>query len=406
MNTESAEVVVIGGGSTGCSIACHVAEQGVKVRLYDQGAVGAGTTGDSPGIVRAFYHDQTLTNLAGECLHLLRQWDEESGGDCGYNPCGFLTGIPDAAVISSRKIVEANSNAVQPMSMLSPMDASAVMSDISPSELGSVIYEPLGGYCDARGTARYLASRAQRSGARIREGVRIERILMERDEVAGVETADGVVRCRIVVNAAGAWAPQLAASCNLPLPIRVTLQGLATVLVSDDIDASRCGYGERALGFYMRPHGPKSYLLGSVLASDSRPASPSDRNLPTSPTALERYVGYARARLSRFDHGRTIGSRFSIFDETPDGNPIVGRDPRVEGLWLAAGLSGHGFKFCPAFGRGIADLIVKGTTAYDFSLFSPCRSHESGAACEVPEKKETRRERITEIRGRKAPNLR
>lgn len=376
MSTESAEVVVIGGGSTGCSIACHLAEHGVKVGLYDQGAIGAGTTADSPGIVRAFYHDQTLTELARECIHLLRQWDEESGGDCAYNPCGFLTGIPDNAAISSRKIVESNSTAVQPMSMLSPVEALTVIPDMSQSELGSVIYEPLAGYCDARATARYLASRAQRSGARVLEGVRVHRILIKRDEVEGVETTDGVVRCPVVVNAAGVWAPQLAASCNLPLPIRVTLRGVATVLVSDDTDVSCCGYGERALGFYMRPHGPGSYLLGSLLSSDSRPALPSDRNLPTNPTALEHYVSYARARLSRFHHGRTIGSRFSIFDETPDGNPMVGRDPRANGLWLAAGLSGHGFKFCPAFGRGIADLIVKGMTSYDFSLFSPCRSHE------------------------------
>jgi sarcosine oxidase, subunit beta len=376
MNTESADVVVVGGGSTGCSIACHLAEHGAKVWLYDQGAVGAGTTGDSPGIVRAFYHDPILTELARECLHLLRQWDEESGGDCGYSPCGFLTGLPHDAVVSSRKIVESNSTASQPMSMLSPVDALAVMSDISQSELGSVIYEPLAGYCDARATARYLASRARRSRARVIEGVRIHRILIERDEVGGVETADGVVRCPVVVNAAGVWAPQLAAACHLPLPIRGTLRGLATVSVPGGIDESRCGYGERALGFYMRPHGPGSYLLGSLLASDSGPASPSDRNLPAAPAALEHYTDYARARLSRFRDGRTIESRFSLFDETPDGNPIVGRDPRVSGMWLAAGLSGHGFKFCPAFGRGLADLIVKGTTSYDFSLFSPCRSYQ------------------------------
>lgn len=373
MNVEQADVVVIGGGSTGASIACHLAERGAQVRLYDKGEIGAGTTGDSPGIVRAFYHDLALAALARDCLRILRQWDEETAGGCGYRACGFTTGIAGGDPAAAARIVAATSAADHPMTMRPAGEAAAAFPDFSPSGLDFVIQEPAAGYCDPRSTARLLASRARRAGAGVFEGVGVRRILTQRGEVTGVETATDAVHCPAVVNASGVWAAQVAASVDAPLPIEVSLRGVAAVVVADEAAAPGGGYGESALGFYMRPQGPGTYLLGSLLASDSRPASPSDRGPLAAPAALAHYSDYARGRLTRFGRARVTAARWSVFDETPDGNPIVGQDPRVRGLWLAAGLCGHGFKFCPAFGEGLADLIATGRTAFDFSRFAPGR---------------------------------
>ena len=82
-----------------------------------------------------------------------------------------------------------------------------------------------------------------------------------------------------------------------------------------------------------------------------------------------RYRNRAARRFSRLTDAVPVGSRVSFFDDTPDGNPLFGPDPRVQGLFVAAGLSGHGFKFAPLFGRAVADWVSTGTVCQRMSAF-------------------------------------
>ncbi|WP_371824931.1 NAD(P)/FAD-dependent oxidoreductase [Serratia sp. JSRIV002] len=186
-----------------------------------------------------------------------------------------------------------------------------------------------------------------------------------------VETDTGLVRSPLIVNAAGPWAAALSESCQAPLPISASRQCVAIIQLQNDENGKRLpGYSDRQRGFYLRPSAVNQYMIGSLAQHDRELADPDRLDRQMSESAIRQFVTRAETRFGRFGSVSPVGSRVSFFDDTPDGNPIIGADPRVEGLFVAAGLSGHGFKFAPVFGPAILQAITSKTCMKGMEAFA------------------------------------
>ncbi|WP_322026716.1 FAD-binding oxidoreductase [Burkholderia sp. BCC1977] len=373
---ETADVVVVGGGTTGCGIAWHLAQAGTKVRLLERADLAAGSSGASPGIVRQYYADPALVALASDGSHAYRHWRETVGGDCRFRRTGFLTAVAPEDWNATQAYVESLRSKGFALSLLSAGDMRGLCADIDADGLAGAVYEADAGYCDARATALAFAQGARAHGALIDTQCAVRGIRVRSGRVVGVDTDRGSIDCAVVVNAAGPWAARLAASGGVELPITASRQCVAIVRADDGERAPLPGFSDRRGGFYLRPDLPRHYFIGSLQAGDSGAIDVDGFDRRMGDAEQMRYRIRAARRFARIDGATPAGSRVSFFDDTPDGNPLFGPDPRLPGLFVAAGLSGHGFKFAPVFGQAVADWLRTGRLrpelrAFDLERFEP-----------------------------------
>ncbi|ALL67717.1 Sarcosine oxidase beta subunit [Paraburkholderia caribensis MBA4] len=366
---KTADVVVVGGGTTGCSIACLLARAGAQVRLLERQNVASGSSGASPGIVRQYYADPALVTLAADGLRIYRHWGETVGGDCGFRRTGFLTGVGHGEWDATRAHVERLRSIGMALSLLSADEVRHLCGDIVIDGLAGAVYEPDAGYCDARATAHAFAEAARSSGAMIDEACGVHRVRSKGGRVTGVDTDRGPIDCATVINAAGPWAAGLAATCDAALPIAASRQCVVIVQIDEGTEAALPGFSDRHSGFYIRPDLPGQYFIGSLRAEDSSTVDPDDFERRMCDAEQSRYRDRAAQRFSRLHCAKPIGSRVSFFDDTPDGNPLFGADPRLAGMFVAAGLSGHGFKFAPVFGAAVVDWFLTGRVRDELRAF-------------------------------------
>jgi glycine/D-amino acid oxidase-like deaminating enzyme len=369
---EYADVIVIGAGTTGTSAAWHLARAGVSVRLLDKGAIASGSSGASPGIVRAYYADLALSHLAAQGVRAYRDWQQHYPGACGYQRTGFLTGIPVRAQAAAQANVAHLQAAGAALEWLCTEQMRERVPDLYTDGLAGAVYEPDAGYCDPRLTARSFAAGASAMGAVIEEGRAARRIVRQAGRVIGVQTDSGFIASGRVINAAGPWAAALAAECSAPLPIHATRHCVGIVEVCGT-DQPMPGYCDRDAGFYLRPDSPGIYFIGALSGAEGVPIDPDAFDRTFSDTQVLAYRDRAAQRLTRLLGAQPIGRRVSFFDDTPDGNPLLGPDPRAPGLMVAAGLSGHGFKFAPLFGQAIAQWVLTGEMPAAMAPFAPQR---------------------------------
>jgi glycine/D-amino acid oxidase-like deaminating enzyme len=369
---ETATVVVIGGGTTGCGIVWRLAREGVDVRLVERSGIAAGSSGASPGIVRQYYPDPALVMLASAGLDVYRHWRETVGGDCGYRRTGFFTAVALADEASVRVQIARLRTAGVALEWVPAEALQSRCHDLAIDGLAGAVHEADAGYCDPRATALAFADDARSHGAVIDTGYTVRRIRTEANRVTGIDTDRGRIDCALVVNAAGPWSAALAAGCGAALPISASRQCVVRVRVDDhaeDADRPLPVFSDRQGGFYLRPDLRGHYLIGTLQASDSRPTDPDNFARTMNDAERLRYRNRAARRFARLRAATPVDCRVSFFDDTPDGNPLFGPDPRVEGLFVAAGLSGHGFKFAPVFGQEVAGWLRTGQMRPEMKAF-------------------------------------
>jgi glycine/D-amino acid oxidase-like deaminating enzyme len=359
---RTADVVVIGGGVTGVSIAFHLAGLDMRrVVVLERRFLAAGGTGRSVGIVRQLYPTPETSAMVLRSLRVFQDFDHVVGGDPGYVACGVLIGVSAAM----RPKLEANLAMQRELGIraeiLEPADVARVEPAIDPRGVGAVLWEPDSGYGDPTGVTLAYAAAARRRGVSIEQGVEVTAIRAEHDRVLGVETAGGDrIDAPVVVNAAGLWSPHVAGLAGVQLPIVVGRHPVFIVERGPDIASHRV-YLDLAGGSYARPETGGLTLTGSLTDDEAEhPMDPellgADAGFAEASAVLER-TGRAMPPLADARYRRGYAGAFDI---TPDWMPILDRTGPA-GLFTAAGLSGHGFKLAPAVGEMMAALITGGT---------------------------------------------
>jgi glycine/D-amino acid oxidase-like deaminating enzyme len=355
------DVVVVGAGCTGASAAFWLsARYHLNVVLLDRRPVGTGPTGRTSGIIRMHYSYDPLIRLALRSRDVFARFDEVVGGTADFQKTGFLLLAP----VGQEATLAANVRLQQNLGVDTRLLDRSAIRDLEPrlhlDDVGGGAYEPDSGYADGYATAAAFAAAARSHGAAVREDAPVLRLLGSDRRVTGVETPSGRIDAGAVLLAAGPWTPGLLAPLGVTLPIRTTRHQVVLLEAPDGTPPLEPILVDLGTGLYTRPDVRHHFLMGSVEESPEEEVSPDSFNEGADFDFVESMSRRLEHRIPAFS-GVAIGNGYaSLYDVTPDWQPILGPLPGVEGLFVAAGFSGHGFKLSPAVGEALAGLITTG----------------------------------------------
>ena len=359
----TADVVIVGGGIEGAAAAWALSQRGVtNVVVLERSTVGSGMTGKSSGIVRCHYGVSSLAAMATVGLEVFEKSEEIFGADIGFRQTGYVVGVGENDTESLRNSL-ATQRAVGVQT--EEIDASEVArlwphADLTP--FGAFAWEARGGHGDAYQTAQAFAVAARAAGVRIRQGANVIRLLIDGDRVTGVRLADGTeITAHTVVVATGVWTQEFLVPYGIDVPIRVVREQLVTIAPGVAIGQVPV-FSDLVSLQYIRPELGGELLFGNSDLSDVEDANPDDYLNRATEDFVQDTVERVGTRFPGFTDAAITGSYAGCYDVTPDWNPVISRTD-VEGLVVAAGFSGHGFKIAPAVGRLIADLVVEGRSS-------------------------------------------
>lgn len=363
--SETADVVIVGGGVMGSSIAFHLARRGAgKVLLLEKSYLGSASSGKSGAIIRQYYSHELLASMAGFGLRVYRDFPDVVGGPPVFTHSGLVV-LSDAA---GRAQMEANVAMLAALGvdakMISPADLRALDSRVSVGEDEVVAYEAGAGYCEALQVVHSFAAAARRQGVEVREGVKVHGLIADGEKITGVSTSRGEISTRTVVSAAGGWSAGLAQSANVELPVKAGRAQVALFRRSCEFGAAHPVFGDLTNQVYFRPIPGEITHAGNVdPREEENIVDPDDY----SEVADRKFTEEMRAKIARRypEMRRSVGrgGYGALYSLTPDWQPIVDRLPGVEGGFCAAGFSGHGFKLAPAVGQVLSELVLDGQAA-------------------------------------------
>ncbi|OBK80159.1 FAD-binding oxidoreductase [Mycobacterium sp. 1274761.0] len=358
-----ADVVIVGGGIEGAAAAWALSERGVTdVFVAERNTVGSGMTGKSSGIVRCHYGVSSLAAMAADGLEVFERADEIFGSDIGFRQTGYVVGVGEPNVESLRKSMAAQRAVGVQTEEIKHSDVAEMwpFADLSP--FAAFGWEARGGYGDAYRTAQAFAGSARAAGARIRQGANVTELMLAGDRVAGIRLADGsTVSAGAVVVATGVWTRPFLERYGVDIPIRVVREQIVTI--DPGVSTGKIPVFSDLVSLqYVRPEVGGDILFGNSDLADVVEADPDSYLNRATEAFVDLTVDKVGTRFPGFSHAAIRSSYAGCYDVTPDWNPVISRGP-LEGLFIAAGFSGHGFKIAPAVGRLLADLLVDGRSS-------------------------------------------
>jgi 4-methylaminobutanoate oxidase (formaldehyde-forming) len=381
---DRAQVVVIGGGVIGTSVAYHLTALGwTDVLLLEQGQLSCGTTWHAAGLVGQLRATETGTRLVQYSAALYEQLEAETGQATGFRRCGGLTvaRTPDRMRTLQRTAATATAYDIE-CELLSPAEAAQRYPLLNVTDLVGAIWLPGDGRANPVDLTAALARGARQRGAIIRERVRVTGIVQDGGRVRGVRTDQGDVEAEVVVNCAGQWAKQVGALADVTVPLHSAEH---FYVVTDQMDGVR-----RDLPVLRDPDGYtyfKEETGGLVVGGFEPTAKPwvSPDELPhpfefqlleedwdhfsvLMDSALHRVPALAHAGIRKFYNGPE--------SFTPDNQFILGQAPELAGFYVGAGFNSVGIASAGGAGLALARWIVDGEpdtdlTAVDIRRFAP-----------------------------------
>ena len=364
---ETADAIIIGGGIQGASLAFHLVEKGLHPLVLERGALASGATGRSSGLVRMHYDLEPEARLAWASFAYFREWRERVGGECGFTRTGFLQIYPREAADRLRVNVEMQQRVGIPTLLVTADDVRRLAPAFRTDDFDLAAYEPESGYADPSGTTAALLTAARDRGARLVQGCTVTGIRVEGGRVTGVDTSGGAYAAPVVVNAAGAWAREIAALVGLDLPVSVWRHDTAYIRRPPSLRAGHPTVIDDGNAIYFRPEGRELTLVG--LEDDSAIGGEPEDVLRPADGFVERVVDRICRRVPGMADASLQSTQRGQDGMTPDQRPILGA-AGPGGFYLDSGFSGTGFKTAPAVGACMAELIVDGrATTVDITPF-------------------------------------
>jgi sarcosine oxidase, subunit beta len=363
--SRTADVIVVGAGAVGCSVAYHLAAAGAgRVLVLERAdAVGTGATGACAGGFRFQFSSEVNVRLSLASVPMILRFSEEHGLPLDVWQDGYLFLVRDREEWAAFRAAADRQRALGvDARVLSPEEAEALAPGIAPDGIVGATYCPDDGIADPAGLTEGYATLARRAGATIELGADVHEVLSRDGLVLGVRTAGDTIDAAVVVNAAGPWAGTLAATVGVLLPLEPVPRNVVTTGPFPGLPERRTLVIDAATSFYFHREGD-GVLMG-MGASDERSSfdvTPDERFIEEHilPTAVRVFPPLVEAGVRATWAG--------LYEMTPDRHPIVGPSP-VEGFYLANGFSGHGFQHAPVVGKLLAEMIVGGhATSVDVS---------------------------------------
>ncbi|WP_412517655.1 NAD(P)/FAD-dependent oxidoreductase [Actinomadura madurae] len=351
---STAEVVVIGGGVMGTSIAFHLAEAGVRdVVLLERDELGSGSTCKAAGGVRAQFSDEVNIRLGARSLEAFGRFRDRPGQEIDLHRVGylFLLSRPEDVASFERSVALQNALGV-PSRMIPAAEARRLSPMISADGLLAAAFSPDDGHCTPESVVLGYAAGARRHGAAIRTHCEVTGIETDGGEVRAVRTTRGRVETPAVICAAGAWSAAVGRMAGVELPVEPLRRQIVFTEPMPGLPRPVPMTIDFTTSFYFHAEG-EGLMLG-MSDPDERPGfllNRSDAWLPR----LTEAIGARAPRL--LDVGLT-GGWAGLYEVTPDHNALIGEEETVSRFLYATGFSGHGFLQGPAVGEVVRDLYL------------------------------------------------
>ncbi|MGD9125054.1 MAG: FAD-dependent oxidoreductase [Desulfarculaceae bacterium] len=361
MGKKEADVVIIGGGIMGCSMAYRLAEKGQKVILLEKTRIGEEASGRNDGGVRQQSRDPAEIPLAMEAIKIWADMKDELEWDVGYRRGGNLRLILNEKEYELyRDWPKREAELGLKSQLLTPEETREIAPTVSKK------IRLLGGkYCATDGTAnplvttKAIARAARRKGVVIKENEPVTGLKIEKDRMVAAITATGEYRGGVFVNAAGPWSRTICNWVGLDFPVTICrAQGMVTEAVPQCV-RQFIGFGTGNI---------RQTLEGQIhFGSNSQPVENFDKR-----TTMEPFITFGQLPYEIFPFLtklNVVRSWGGITNWTPDKIPILDKAPNLDNFFLTAGFSGHGFCLGPQVGVLMAEWIADGQSSMDLSAF-------------------------------------
>ncbi|AOF93112.1 FAD-dependent oxidoreductase [Sinorhizobium sp. RAC02] len=367
-----AQVVIIGGGIIGCSVAYHLTKLGwTDVVLLEQGQLSGGTTWHAAGLVGQLRSHANMTSLIKYSTQLYSELEAETGLATGWKNCGSVSvaRTADRMTVLKRTAASARAQGVA-IEVISPKEAQDLWPVMAIDDLVGAVWLPGDGKANPTDLTQSLAKGARNRGARIVERVRVTGISTKNGAVTGVDTDRGAIAAQIVVNCAGQWARKVGQMCGVSVPLH-SAEHMYIVTgkidgVHPDLPVMRDPDGyiyfkEEVGGLVMGGFEPEAKPWGMTGVPDDFEFAllPDDWDQfeILMQNALERVPQLATSEVKKFYNGPE--------SFTPDNNFILGEAPELKNFYVGAGFNSMGIASAGGAGRALAEWIVNGAATMD-----------------------------------------
>jgi len=276
---NTADVIIIGGGVNGVSLAFHLARRDLKVLILEKRFLAAEATGHSSGLVRMHYDLEAESRLAWASFQYFRNWSHMVGGDCGFRRTGFIQIVRPEYEDALRENVKMHQQIGIPTFLITSEDVRRLAPEFVTDDFSIAAYEPESGYADPSSTTRSFIEAARLKGANLVQDCQVSGIKVEAGRVKGVETNQGAFFAPLVVNAAGAWAARIGRMAGLEVPVETWRHETLFIRRPPELGPSHPTVIDDALSMYFRPETGGLTLVGledsNVIGED--PENGSDR---------------------------------------------------------------------------------------------------------------------------------
>lgn len=362
---ETADIVVVGGGCIGTSIALHLAEKSAgKVLLLEKKELANGASGKGIGIIRTHYTHPVLAELAHQSLDLFHHFEARFGGyDSGFNPCGYYVLVGNSDVETLQSVVKTHQSMNINVQLVDLAEVQARVPQLNTQDVAAVAYEPDSGYGSPPQTTLAFAQRAQDLGVEIRTQTPVLAIKLDPEgSVRGVVTPGGEIATRLVIDCVGPWAKQLTEALGIVFPVTPVVEHVVVVerspefsqphpVISDLVNLCYCRSDPELPYTRIGNSDPKYHLQFRLENADDFQG----QFFPQIGEALHQKLTHRFPVLQ----AAKLADRYSgMWAITPDYQPVIGPLNHTPGLYCALGFSGHGYKLSPVIGDLTSQLIL------------------------------------------------
>jgi sarcosine oxidase subunit beta len=356
--TETADVVVIGAGIMGVSTAYHLARRRFgRIVVLERDTVCSGSTALASGGIRHQYANRVGIELTKQSIIVYENFKDEFGVDPQFRQHGYLILIAtdDELDVYTRSVALQQSLGVE-VCLLTPDEIRQSYPYLYTGDLRAASFSPRDGYADPYLATTAIAGRARELGVIIKQHHEVTGIQRRENRRIGVETREGIFETPTAVIAAGAWSGLAGtmAGAEIPVSPKRRYKFITAPFPADTIPAATPFIIDHHYGFSLRREG-SGLLLG--IGRKAEPASFSgEADWTLMPALVERAVH----RAPVLAEAQIMRAYAGLYEMTPDQTGIISAVPGMEGLYVIAGFSGHGFMHGPIAGQLMAELIVYG----------------------------------------------
>lgn len=377
MSTKTADIVIVGGGLYGCSVAYNLAKHGAKnVVVLERKGVCAGGTAKSCAIVRTHYSIEANMVHAVESLKIFANFDDVIGGECGWHRTGYLILGPEEHRQPMETVFRLQNKYGVDTRTLTPAEAHQTHPLLQFDDVGVIGYDTLTGYCDPYLTTTAYAQRAKDLGVAIHTDTPVTGFRLN-GQTKIVETPDGAFEAPLVILVAGPWTNQISRMIGVEFPYVVSRHKVITLKISQPYQADWPIVKDLTTPdkIYFRPETGGVVLVGTGDHGDPI----EDADTLTDNVEMEHVARIDRLitnRMPAFVEGKYTAGWTGPYDITSDWNPLVGPVPDHEGLYVGVGFSGHGFKLAPTIGEALAQTVLGQQPRLPIDIYSLTRFDE------------------------------